>query len=298
MGRVALVGLALVCLALAQNPGVITTVAGTGVAGYNGDNLPAVQAQLDLDIGFEFDGELFFDYAHPAVDADGNIYIPDKKNNRVRKVSPNGIITTVAGNGVHGFGGNNGPATQAALDYPTSVAFDSAGNLYIADQHNNRLRKVTPGGTITTLAGAGAFGFFGELSGNGGPAIQAELFFPGGLAFGPDGSLYFSDTWNNQIRRISPAGIITPFAGTGGLDGGHGFAGDGGPAREAVLDFPAGLAFDRNGNLFFADQHNNRIRKISPDGIITTVAGSGPVTEAGGFFSRHRLACSTPRTWR
>jgi uncharacterized protein (TIGR03437 family) len=286
MKRVLILALAAVGLAAAQNPALIRTIAGTGTAGYNGDGIPAVQAQLDLGVGFAVGAEVFYDYAHPAVDLQGNIYLPDKNNNVVRRISADGIIRRVAGNRVHSFMGNNVPATEAALDYPTSVAFDGAGNMYLADQHNNRIRKVTPDGIITTFAGSGPAGTLGRFGGNGGPAMQAEMSQPGGLAVGPDGFVYVSDTWNNQIRRISPDGMITAFAGVGGPDAGHGYGGDNGPARQAVLDFPAGLAFDRNGNLFFADQHNNRIRRVAPDGTITTVAGNG----ARGFGGDGGLA--------
>jgi uncharacterized protein (TIGR03437 family) len=267
--------------ALAQNPGVITTIAGTGVEGYNGDNQPATQAQLDWSIAEDDElGNVFFDYSHPAVDKDGNIYIPDKANYRVRKIDRNGIIITVAGNGTPGFSGNNGPAIQGQLDFPTSVAVDAAGNLYIVDEFNNRVRKVSPAGIITTVVGVGSSGQC-ELGGNGGPAALAQLCLPGGLAIGPDGSLYISDTFNQQVRRVSPNGIITAFAGLGFGNTEESFGGDGGPAAQASLFQPAGLAFDSNGNLYIADEYNHRIRKVTPAGIISTVAGKGDEGFAG-----------------
>jgi uncharacterized protein (TIGR03437 family) len=282
MKTVLLWAIALVSLpALAQNPGVITTIAGTGVEGYNGDNKPAAQAQLDWSTAEDDDqGNVYYDYAHPAVDKDGNIYIPDKANFRIRKIDRSGIITTVAGNGTEGPSGNNGPATQAQLDFPASVAFDAAGNFYIVDEFNNRVRKVSPAGIITNVVGV-AYSGQCDLGGNGGPAALAQLCLPGGLAIGPDGSLYISDTFNQQVRRVSPNGVITAFAGLGFDNTDQAFGGDGGPAAEASLFQPAGLAFDSNGNLYIADEYNNRIRKVAPGGIITTIAGNGDAGFAG-----------------
>ena len=251
-------------LAPAQGIGIITTVAGSGRAGYNGDNIPALQAMFDLAVG----DEVVTEQIHITLDAEGNIYIPDQINNRVRKVSAaTGIITTVAGSGEHAYGGNGVPALEAALDFPNSVAFDPAGNMYISDQHNNRVRRVDREGVIRTFAGSGAHDF----GGNGGPATLAALDFPGGLAFDAAGNLYISDAHNNQVRRVTPAGRITAFAGN--TD--HAFGGDDGPAVLAALDFPAGLAFDARGNLYIADQHNDRIRRVTPGGIISTFAGNG-----------------------
>jgi uncharacterized protein (TIGR03437 family) len=250
--------------ALAQSQGIITTVVGTGNPAFSGDGGPAARAELAMATG---DGELE-EYAHIAFDAQGNLYIPDQFNNRVRRVDRNGIITTVAGTGEYAFSGHNVPATGAALANPTAVLADAAGNLYICDQHNNRVRRISPDGIITTFAGNGDHGW----SGNGAPAMQAALDFPGGLARDPAGNIYIADTHNNQIRRVAPNGIITAYAGTGE----HGYGGDGGSALRAVLDWPAGLAFDPQGNLYIADQHNNCIRRVSPAGVITTIAGRGP----------------------
>lgn len=249
---------------LAQNPGLITTFAGTGTYGFFGEGVPADRAQFDLAIG---DGELA-EYAHIAFDPQGNLYVPDQLNNRVRRISPAGIITTFAGNGDHAFSGNFVPALQAALDNPTAVLFHN-GSLYICDQHNNRVRRVSPDGLLSTFAGNGTHAG-GEPAGNGGPATLAALDFPGGLAVDEAGNIYISDTHDNQVRKVSPSGVITAFAGSGE----HAFGGDGGPAALAALDFPAGLAFDRAGNLYIADQHNNRIRRVDRSGVITTVAGS------------------------
>ncbi len=249
--------------ALAQSQGIITTFAGAGTPGFSGDNGPAVQAQFNFLIGdFEFE-----EYAHIAFDTAGNLYVPDQANDRVRKISPGGTITTFAGNGITGFSGSGVPATQASLFSPKAVAVDAAGSVYIVDQDNSRVRKVTPDGLITTIAGNG----IDDFTGNGGPATQAALNAPGGIAVDAAGNIYISDTFNSLVRKVSPGGIITTYAGDGDFD----FVGDGGRAVFAALDFPAGLAVDAAGNLYIADQNNGRVRKVSPDGIITTVAGNG-----------------------
>jgi RHS repeat-associated protein len=245
-----------------------------------------------------------------AVDGQGNLFIADTVKNRVRKVDPQGIITTVAGTGVSGFSGDGGPATSARLSGPNDVEVDAQGNLFIADNFNFRIRKVSPSGIITTVAGNGTFGD----SGDNGPAIQAQFRFPQDLAVAPDGSLYIADFQSHRIRRISPDGIITTVAGgaPGGTDGiinptavevddeGNVFfaaglvrklspdgsitivAGggntqvDGIPATEALVQCIA-LALDRAGNLFIASSIFRRVRVVNTAGIITTVAGSGTV---------------------
>jgi sugar lactone lactonase YvrE len=225
---------------------VITTVAGGGAS--LGDNGPAISAQVYSSGGV-------------AVDAAGNLYIADYYDNRVRKVT-NGVITTVAGNGTAGFSGDNGPATSAQLYFPEGVALDSAGNLYITDAGNRRIRKVT-NGVITTLAGNGTLGF----SGDNGPATSAQLAGPEGLAVDSAGNLYIADVTNQRIRKVSN-GVITTVAG-----GGSSGLGDNGPATSAQV-IPAGVAVDSAGNLYIADFGNGRIRKVS-NGVITTVAGGG-----------------------
>ena len=240
--------------------GIITTVAGNGLPGFSGDGGPAIAAQLS-------------DPAGLAVDGGGNLYIADSSNGRIRKVTPSGIITTVAGNGASGYSGDGGPATDAQLNFPDGIAVDRTGNLYIADNGNNRIRKVTPGGIITTVAGNGSF----RESGDGGPAAVAQLNSPDSLALDGAGNLYIADFDNNRVRKISPDGIIRTVAGNGT----YGYSGDDGPATEAQLKNPEGLAGDSAGNLYFADYYNNRIRKVSPSGIITTVAGNGTGGDSG-----------------
>lgn len=227
--------------------GVIITVAGNGTPGFGGDNGPSTGARLNQPFGV-------------ALDSAGNLYIADSGNNRVRKVS-NGVIATVAGNGTATLSGDNGPATSAQLNQPLGVAVDSAGNLYIAESTNSRIRKVA-NGLITTVAGNGTRGF----SGDNGPAASSQLDFPRGVATGSVGNLYIADSDNHRIREVSN-GVITTVAG-----GGSSF-GDNGPATSAQLD-PSGVAVDRSGNLYIADANGSRVRKVS-NGVITTVAGGG-----------------------
>ena len=240
--------------------GAITTVAGTGAAapGPTGDNGPAVNAQLNQPRAIIFD---------PA----GNLYIADSGNNRVRKVATDGIITTIAGNGTPGSAGDGGQALNAQLNNPYGLARDPAGNLYIADAFNSKVRRVDPSGVITTYAGTGLAG----SSGDGGPATAATLKLPYALAADGAGNLYISDVASHVIRRIDrTTGVITTFAGTGAAN----FSGDGGPASTAQLNGPAGMVFDAAGNLYFGDLNNNRVRKIDTSGVISTVAGTGSNT--------------------
>ena len=242
---------------VAASTGVITTVAGTGDAGFFGDGGPATNAQLWNPTGV-------------AVDAAGNLFIADADNNRVRRVAAGtGIITTVAGTGDGGFGGDGGAATSAQLWIPIGVAVDAAGDLFIADAQNNRIRQVVAGSRIiTTVAGTGDAGFGGDA----GPAISAQLWIPTGVAVDAASNLFIADAANNRVRRVATGtGTITTVAGTGDF----GFLGDGGSATSAQLWIPTGVAVDASGNLFIADAANSRIRKVAAaSGIITTVAGS------------------------
>lgn len=270
--------------ALAQVPGTITTVAGTGVAGFTGDDQPASRAALNFELGNPNEDQE--DVIDLWVDAAGNLYIPERGNNRVRRIGTNGIITTVAGNGQHDFGGDGGRATAAALDWPASVTTDSAGNLYIADQHNNRIRRVDRDGMITTFAGNGQHSF----GGNGGRATAAALDYPSGLALDAAGNLYIADQHNSQVRVVRSGGIIEAFAGAGAAS----FGGDGGPASRAALDWPTGLAVDAQGTVYITDQFNGRIRRVDRNGTITTYAGDGRSTFAGDGGPAGRASLNHP----
>jgi sugar lactone lactonase YvrE len=228
--------------------GIITTVAGVGpsdtwvkgpwVPGLQskaGDVGPATQAVLDSPWGITFD-------------AQGNLYIADRSHDAIRKVDTNGIITTVAGTGQRGYSGDGGPATQAKLNGPLGVVFDAAGNMYIADENNSRVRKVDKNGIITTVGGTGDFG----CSGNGGPATAGMMANPHGMAFGPDGSLYVSEGACNAVRKITPDGTLLPVLGTG-VGGCSGL--DGGPALSAQVNNPGDITFDRRGNLYVGDPY-------------------------------------------
>ncbi|WP_224995256.1 MBG domain-containing protein [Cesiribacter sp. SM1] len=234
--------------------GKITTIAGTGEAGYSGDGGRGSDAMLNGPISLTLDGT-------------GNLYIAEYRNHRIRKLSTDGTITTVAGKGVAGFSGDGGAAVDAQLNTPYSIAVDGSGNLYVSDEGNHRIRKVDTSGRITTIAGTGDIGF----SGDGGAALEAEFYYPGGLALDATGNLYVADYGNHRIRKISTNGTITTIAGTGVA----GFSGDGGAATKAQLNYADDLATDAAGNLYISDRSNYRIRKLNKAGIITTIAGTG-----------------------
>lgn len=252
------------CIRKKDRSGVITTVVGHGFpkppAGYSGDGGEAIYAQLRTPTDV-------------ALGPDGSLYIADNGNHCIRRVGPDGIITTVAGIGgmfSSGYSGDGGPATDAELYSPTSIDVGPDGSLYIADSSNHCIRKVDPAGIITTVAGKGPddYGF----SGDGGPARDALLTYPDGIALAPDGSLFFTDN-GKYVRRIGTDGIITTVAGD--VNSGAGYSGDGGPAIEAQLNDPTALAFGPDGSLYIVDSSNHCLRKVTPDGIITTVSGDG-----------------------
>ncbi len=233
--------------------GVLNVLAGTGLASYSGDGGSSATAQLD-------------NPSSVALDTAGNLYIADTRNHRIRKVTPAGIISTVAGSGVKGFSGDRGAAVGAQLNSPQGIAVDPNGNLLIADTGNSRIRRVTPEGTIDTIAGNGNSSYYGDGTG----ALQASVNHPQGIAVDGEGTVYIADTVDNAVRKIGSDGIITTLAGMGP----PGFAGDGGPATRALLNAPTGVAVDSDGNVYIADSRNQRIRKVTPDGTITSVAVS------------------------
>jgi uncharacterized protein (TIGR03437 family) len=345
--------------------GSLTRIAGTGHAGLTGDGGPATTAQLNYPVGIAVDatGAIFYterdsnfirriapegaiatlpvaDLSSPmglAFDLAGNLYVADTGANAIRKIAANGSMTTVAGNGTAGFSGDDGPALSASLNGPEGVAVDAAGNVYIADTFNHRIRIVTTGGKISTLAGNGFPGYAGE----GGDPASASMFLPTDVAVDSGGNIYIADLGNSLIRKVSKGVIVTIAGNSGGLppreglsatavrlsgptgvavdangavyiaegsigsgsglDGGDfriwqvasgriapaagtglkSFSGDGGPAATAQFDAPGGIARDARGNLFIADTQNNRIRKIAPDGVVTTVAGNALAGFAG-----------------
>lgn len=242
--------------------GIISTYAGTGAPGFAGDGGPATQAQMTINQG------------NPglAINPAGDVYICD--NSRVRVIDAAGTINTFAGNGESNSFGDGGPAVSAGLETPVGVAADGNGNVFIAEQATNDVRKVASSGIITTYAGTGVAGY----SGDGGQAADATLNLPVALATDSAGNLYVVDQGNQVVRKITPAGVITTFAGNGE----YGYSGDGSLATNAELASPSGLAVAANGTIYIADRDNERIRAVTPNGIINTVAGSGAPL-AGGF---------------
>ena len=241
--------------------GIITTVVGDfniSPPAFSGDGGPATTAGLNFPNGLAFD-------------TSGNLYISDQNNRRIRRVNVSGVISTVAGSGATNHYGDGGPATQAALDFPADVAVDGLGNLFIADAINHRVRKVTPSGLITTIAGTGTAGF----SGDGGPAASAQLNRPVSVAVDTNGNVYISDLNNLRIRRVTPDGIISTYAGNGG----YGPTEGSNPTATSLHN--QGIAVDRAGNLYIADGANHRVRKVTAAGLISTVAGSGVAGSTG-----------------
>ena len=249
---------------VANNTGTIVTVAGNGSQGYSGDNGLAINAELYFPFGV-------------FVDSHGNIFVSDALNNRVRKIDSNtGIITTIAGNGTQGYSGDGGLAIDATLSNPQSLYVDSQGTLFITDMYNNVVRKVNAiTGIITTIAGNGNGGY----SGDGGPATDATLYFPEGIALDSIGNIYIVENGNFRVRKVdATTGIITTVIGNGT----QGHSGDGGLAINAELNYPVGIAIDSSGNIYISDTANSRIRKVdSNTGTITTIAGNGQVGYSG-----------------
>lgn len=232
----------------------VTTVAG----GFVGDGRPATKASFQVPTWI-------------VRDASGNAYVSDQGEQRIRKITNTGVISTYAGTGIAGFSGDGGPSHLAMVNAPLGMTLDSAGDLVFADGGNNRIRKIDGSGNISTIAGNGTPGY----SGDGGPATSASLNLPFGVTYDSVGNLYISDFNNNVIRKVDTAGTITTFAGNGTA----GYCGDGGPAINACLNTPKGLVFDSSGNLYIAEALNHRVRQVNSAGTITTIAGDGH----GGF---------------
>jgi sugar lactone lactonase YvrE len=260
----------------AERAATMKTVVGDGGSRL-GDGGPATEAGLcgPNDVALDAKGNMYI--------SNGGLYCTGPGGGTVRKVDPQGTITTVAGTGKEGFSGDGGPAIKARLDFPSAVAVDRDGNLYISDGFNYRIRKVDKDGIITTFAGTGERGY----SGDGGPATSANLTEPSQLTFDARGNLYFVDY--TSVRKIDPSGTITTVAGTGEL----GFSGDGGPATEARFE-ANDLALDGDGNMYIADTENNRIRKVDKEGIIHTVAGTGKEGYSGDGGPATKAALNLP----
>ena len=249
--------------------GIITTVAGVAGGGFAGDGGPATQASLNGPHGI-------------AVDRSGNLYIADYGNNRIRMVTAStGIITTIAGSNTIGFAGDGGPATKATFWFPTGIAVDSSGNVYIADTYNHVIRKISTSGMISTVAGSNQGGYGGDN----GPATKAELAAPQGVTLDASGNLYIGDTANQRIRYVNASGIITTIAGTSTT----GFGGDGGLATSATFGNPVGVAVDASGAVYVADLNNGRVRRFVVGGAITTFAGTVTSVGDGGPSIQSRL---------
>jgi uncharacterized protein (TIGR03437 family) len=236
--------------------GRIRTIAGNGAAGLAPEDAPPLQAALRAPRGV-------------CVDPAGVLYIVDTSNHRILRAAPGAFLKTAAGNGSSGDTGDGGPARLAQLNFPSACALDSAGNLYIADTGNNRIRKTRPDGVVVTIAGTGGAGFGGD----GALATQALLNSPRGVAADSNGYVYIADTGNNRIRQIAPDGVIRTIAGQGEAA----FAGDGGPAVSARLNAPAGLVLDGSGDLYLADSGNNRVRRLAPDGPVAPAGFTQPI---------------------
>ena len=266
----------------------MTRVTGIGPlnGGFSGDGGPASAALLRSPSGV-------------ALATDGSLYIADSGNRRIRRINASGIITTVAGTGVYCNGGgcgDGGPATQAQIE-AGSIAVSADGTLYETDPLVRRVRRIGANGVISTIAGNGtACSPSTAPCGDGGPASQASLSSPTGVAVGPDGSLYIADFVGARIRRVDPSGIISTVAGTGGGCVSSSSCGDGGPATQATFASPYGIAVGPNGTLYVADFDNNRVRLITPDGIISTLAGNGAVCVT--FIPLRRAATKGRPRWR
>jgi TonB family protein len=241
------------CIRKVTSSGITTIAAGNGVSRFSGDGGPAISAELN----------------HPsdiAADNAGNLYIADTDNFRIRKISTDGTITTIAGTGRDGNSGDGGPALDAQLNRPRGIAVDAKGNLFIADSLNARIRRIDASGIISTIAGGGKSDSADPM-----PSLNARLRYPIGIAVDDSGAVYFSDSGAARIRKVDSNGQISTIAGTGM----RGFNGERGLAIKAQLSSPLSIAVDPSGNVFVADTGNSRLRVITADGNISTVAGNG-----------------------
>jgi len=262
------------CIRRVSTDGRISTAAGDGQAGYAGDGGLAVNARLQYPRSV-------------TLDSQGNLYIADMYNHRIRRVDVYGNISTVVGDGTEGSGGDGGPAVQARITLPACVVFDRSGNLYIAEHDGHRIRKVDRSGTISTVAGTGQAGYGGD----GGQAARAMLNTPNAVWADGTGLLYIADTENDRIRKVDLAGVITTIAGTGVA----GYSGDGGAALSAQLNTPRAVIGDEAGTLYISDSTNNVIRAVDAQGRISTIAGTGVAGYSGDGGPATQARLSGPR---
>ncbi|HTA82431.1 MAG TPA: T9SS type A sorting domain-containing protein [Bacteroidia bacterium] len=256
--------------------GMISTIAGNGTAGYNGDGAPATATELNSPQAV-------------AVNSSGAIYIADYGNNRIRTINSAGDIVTVAGNGTGGFTGDGTAATAAEIFHPTSITFDAAGNLYISDAGNNRIRKVNTAGIISTVAGNGTAAYAGD----GLAATAASISSPYGISVDANNNLFIADYGNNRIRMVTSSGIISTVAGNGTA----GFAGDGGAGTASELNYPHGTSVDASGNVYVADYQNFRIRELSLCNVVIN-ANSSPTSICAGSSANLTASGATSYTWQ
>jgi sugar lactone lactonase YvrE len=233
--------------------GMVTTLAGSGFYGENDGTGSAAS---------------FSDPGGTAVDSAGNVYVADTGNNKIRKITPVGVVTTLAGSG--SIGSQDGTGIAASFKSPSGVAVHSSGNVYVADQSNNKIRKITPAGVVTTLAGSGVLGS------EDGTGTASSFAFPSGVAVDSSENVYVADQSNNKIRKITPSGIVTTLAGSGRIGSQDGMG------TASSFFYPQGVAADSGGNVYVADKRNNKIRKITPAGVVTTLAGSGSIGSQDG----------------
>jgi DNA-binding beta-propeller fold protein YncE len=242
--------------------GYLTRFAGNGVRGRGGEGVKALESS------FAFPCDV-------RLDSKGNIFVADLENHRIRKITRDGIVTTVAGTGVPGYSGDGGPALDAQLNSPWGILIDKDDNLLIADSNNDAIRKVGSDGIIHTIAGNGQEGYEGD----GGPATSAKLNTPQSLAIDAAGRIYIGDEHNDAIRVVELDGTIKSFIGSKG----PGYSGDGGPASQAQIADPENLWFRKDGSLLISVRDNARLRIVSPEGIISTLAGKGPTSRHDYF---------------
>ena len=253
--------------------GTISTIMGTDSSDAQADDRPAIETNLDSAYGI-------------AMDTEDNLYVLSRGHSKILRLGSDGIARRIVGTGESGFGGDGGPAIEARIQNPCHLVVDSKGTLFIADTGNHRIRKVTTDGVITTIAGTGEEGY----SGDGGPAIEARLAAPAAIAIDREGNLYIADFINHRIRRLSRDGIISSIAGTGEPE----YNGDGRPALECQIGEPCGVAVDQDGYVCIGDQVNNRVRVVTPSGVMHTVAGTGVEGYAGDGGPAESAQISNP----